>query len=92
MQGFDKKLFAWFRDENGRPRTSRDDNGSPPATENGSVPMQFFDYIICSTSYVAGGSTVRTVTYTDWQTRNGPVNKTVTQIVTPKVVVWDRYA
>ena len=58
----------------------------------GQFQCSFFDYIICSTSYVAGESTVRTVTYTDWQTRNGPVNKTVTQIVTPKVVVWDRYA
>ena len=58
----------------------------------GQFQCRFFDYIICSTSYVAGESTVRTVTYTDWQTRNGPVNKTVTQIVTPKVVVCDRYA
>ena len=31
------------------------------------------------------------VNLTDWQTRFGPVNKTVTQLVTPKVVVCDSY-
>ena len=46
---------------------------------------------VCNSDYVAGESTVRTVTYTDWQTRNGPVDKTVTQLVTPKIVVCDRY-
>ena len=47
---------------------------------------------VCNSNYVAGESTVRIVNYTDWQTRNGPVNKTVTQLVTPEVVVCDRYA
>ena len=47
---------------------------------------------VCNSNYVAGESTVRIVNYTDWQTRNGPVDKTVTQLVTPKVVVCDRYA
>ena len=30
---------------------------------------------------------MRTVVYDNWQTRNGPVSHTVTQLVTPAVVV-----
>ena len=92
MQGFSDNLYAWFRDENGNPRTSRNATGSPPINSNGSVFNISCDSIyVCNSDYVAGESTVRTVTYTDWQTRNGPVNKTVTQLVTPKIVVCDRY-
>ena len=40
-------------------------------------------------AYVASNNTVRTVTYNDWWTRNGVVSKTVTIMVTPKVVVSD---
>ena len=64
----------------------------PQSMKLGQFYYSFCYTIIFSTSYVAGENTVRTVTYTDWQTRNGPVDKTVTQLVTPKVVVCDRYA
>ena len=40
---------------------------------------------------VAAESTVKTVDITDWQTRFGPMKKTVTQLVTPKVVVCNSY-
>ena len=92
MQGFSDNLYAWFRDENGNARTRRNATGSPPINSNGSVSVFFCDSMYsCNSKYVAGESTVRTVTYTDWKTRNGPVDKTVTQLVTPKVVVCDRY-
>ena len=29
-QGFSSSLFQWFRDENGNPRTARDQDGFPP--------------------------------------------------------------
>ena len=60
------------------------------------IRMGQFQYLIaismyvCNSNYVAGESTVRIVNYTDWQTRNGSVDKTVIQLVTPKVVVCDR--
>ena len=41
MQGFSDNLYAWFRDENGNPRTSRDATGSPPMDLNGSVSIFF---------------------------------------------------
>ncbi|XP_019850941.1 PREDICTED: leishmanolysin-like peptidase [Amphimedon queenslandica] len=70
--GFSSSLYPWYRDENGNPRTRRDANGNPPTDANG--------------DYVADESTVKMVNLTDWQTRFGPTNKTVTQLVTPKVV------
>ena len=36
---------------------------------------------------IPGETTIKIVNYTDWQTRNGPISKLVTQLVTPKVVV-----
>ena len=42
---------------------------------------------IFNSSYVAAESTVKAVTYTNWQTRLGPLTKRVNQLVTPKVVV-----
>ena len=38
-------------------------------------------------SYVADENTVKVVNYTNWETRNGAINKTVSLIVTPNVVV-----
>ena len=91
MQGFASNLYPWFREENGSPRTSRDATGSPPIDSNGSVSIfNCNSMYVCNSNYVAGESTVRIVNYTDWQTRNGSVDKTVIQLVTPKVVVCDR--
>ena len=41
MQGFSDNLYAWFRDENGSPRTSRNATGSPPINSNGLVSIFF---------------------------------------------------
>ena len=41
VQGFSDNLYAWFRDENGSPRTSRSATGSPPINSNGSVSIFF---------------------------------------------------
>ena len=38
-------------------------------------------------AYVADENTVKVVNYTNWETRNGAINKTVSLIVTPNVVV-----
>jgi leishmanolysin-like peptidase len=65
--GFSASGYRWFRDENGDPRSPRDE----------------FGFLLQN---VASNNTVKTVTYTDWETRNGFVNKTVSLIVTPKVV------
>ncbi|XP_011409337.2 PREDICTED: leishmanolysin-like peptidase [Amphimedon queenslandica] len=70
--GFSNGLFPWFRDENGNPRTPRNSNGFPPSASGG--------------GYMASNNTVRVVTYDDWWTKDGVVSKTVTLLVTPKVV------
>ncbi|XP_019850942.1 PREDICTED: leishmanolysin-like peptidase [Amphimedon queenslandica] len=70
--GFSDNLYPWYRDENGNPRTRRDANGNPPTDANG--------------YFVADENTVKMVNLTDWQTRFGPINKIVIQLVTPKVV------
>ena len=47
--------------------------------------------MIFNSNHIAAKSTVKTVDITDWQTRFGPIKKTVTQLVTPKVVVCNSY-
>ena len=45
---------------------------------------------IIDSGYMASNNTVRVVTYNDWWTKDGVVSKTVSLIVTPKVVVsWE---
>lgn len=41
---------------------------------------------------MASNNTVRVVTYSDWWTKDGVVSKTVSLLVTPKVVVRKCYA
>ncbi|XP_011410372.1 PREDICTED: leishmanolysin-like peptidase [Amphimedon queenslandica] len=69
--GFSSNLFPWFRFEDGSPRTERDAFGRPS---------------IVNGAYVADENTVKVVNYTNWETRNGPINKTVSLMVTPNVV------
>ena len=38
-------------------------------------------------NFIVSDTTIRTTTYTDWETRNGPINHDVQQFVTPNVVV-----
>ena len=91
VQGFSASLYPWYRDENGNPRTQRHANGNPPTNANGLakiiIIIMYFITGIFNSYYVASESTVKAVTYTNWQTRFGPLTKTVNQLVTPKVVV-----
>jgi len=70
--GFSSGLYPFYRDENGDPRTPRDGFGRPPRDASG--------------SFVASDTTIRTETYTDWQTRNGAINHDVQLLVTPNVI------
>ena len=45
------------------------------------------NHFVVYRSFITGETTVKSVTYTDWQTRNGPVTKSVSLLVTPKVKV-----
>ena len=84
-------MYPWYRDERGNPRTHRDANGNPPTDANGLVEMitiLFLLLIIINSNYIAAKSTVKTVDITDWWTRFGTMTKTVTQLVTPKLVVY----
>ena len=47
----------------------------------------FLNHVVVFRSFITGETTVKPVTYTDWQTRNGPVTKSVLLLVTPKVKV-----
>ena len=49
--------------------------------------MIFLLIMIFNSNYIAAESTVKTVDITDWWTRFGTMTKTVTQLVTPKLVV-----
>uniref|UniRef100_T1JG38 Leishmanolysin-like peptidase n=1 Tax=Strigamia maritima TaxID=126957 RepID=T1JG38_STRMM len=70
--GFSVSLFAYFRDENGKPRTPRLENGKPELNET-LKNWQWSDKVI------------RTVTRKNWRVRGGTVQKTVHMIVTPRV-------
>ena len=49
--------------------------------------LVFLNHFVIYRSFVTSETTVKQVTYTDWQTRNGPVTKSVLLLVTPKVKV-----
>lgn len=43
-------------------------------------------------SFEASSSTIATITYTDWLTRNGQISRDVNMIVTPNVIVSLSYS
>ena len=47
--------------------------------------------LVACRNFIVSNTTIRTTTYPDWQTRNGPINHEVLQFVTPNVVVWETY-
>ena len=49
--------------------------------------FSFSLFFLACREYIVSQTTIRTTTYTDWQTRNGPINHDVQQFVTPNVVV-----
>lgn len=72
--GFSVSLYAFFRDEHGRPRTKRKpDTGKPYLNEK----LQIHQW---------GESTIKKVTREKWYVRGGVVQKTVDMMVTPRVV------
>lgn len=70
--GFSASLFAFFRDQNGAPRTPRDESGKPPINHELRV-RQWSE------------NTIRQV-IRPWKVRTGTLNRMVTLMVTPKVV------
>ncbi|XP_055381355.1 leishmanolysin-like peptidase [Condylostylus longicornis] len=71
--GFSVSLYAFFRDEDGNPRTPRtSDTGKPYLNEK----LQIHQW---------SDKTIRKVVRTNWAVRGGYVNKTLDVMVTPKV-------
>lgn len=72
--GFSVSLYAFFRDENGKPRTARKpDTGKPYLDEK----LQIHKW---------GETTIKKVTRIKWGVKGGSINRTVDMMVTPKVV------
>ena len=72
--GFSVSLYAYFRDKDGNPLTSREKNGKPSVSKILKAP-QWSDSII------------RTVIRKDWKVRGKTIERIVNLMVTPKVVV-----
>jgi leishmanolysin-like peptidase len=72
--GFSVSLYAYFRDKNGEPLSSRGRNGKPIISRHLKAP-QWSDNVI------------RQVERHDWKVRGGLIKRTVNMIVTPNVVV-----
>ncbi|XP_043668427.1 leishmanolysin-like peptidase isoform X3 [Vespula pensylvanica] len=71
--GFSVSLYAFYRDENGEPRTPRrSDTGKPPLNEK----LQTHQW---------SESTIKTVTRPYWQVHGGYVERSMQMIVTPRV-------
>ncbi|XP_012221592.2 leishmanolysin-like peptidase [Linepithema humile] len=71
--GFSVSLFAFYRDENGEPRTPRrSDTGKPPLNEK----LQTHQW---------SENTIKTVVRPRWQVHGGYVERTMQMIVTPRV-------
>ncbi|XP_011406415.2 PREDICTED: leishmanolysin-like peptidase [Amphimedon queenslandica] len=70
---FSPSLYPFWRDQNGKPRTDRDSNGYPPRGSG------YYNYMWSD-------STIKQVTYNDWQVYKGSVSHTVNLVVTPTVV------
>ncbi|CAD7091076.1 unnamed protein product [Hermetia illucens] len=72
--GFSVSLYAFFRDENGLPRTPRKpDTGKPYLNEK----LQIFQW---------SNETIRRVVRKNWSIRGGSITKYVDMMVTPRVV------
>ncbi|XP_073817388.1 leishmanolysin-like peptidase, invadolysin [Musca autumnalis] len=72
--GFSVSLFAFFRDDDGNPRTPRNpDTGKPHLNED----LQIHQW---------SNTTIRKITRQNWSVRGGHVNKTIDMMVTPRVV------
>lgn len=72
--GFSVSLYAFFRDENGKPRTVRKpDTGKPYLDEK----LQIHKW---------GQTTIRKITRNNWGVKGGYINRTVDMMVTPRVV------
>ncbi|XP_063992522.1 leishmanolysin-like peptidase isoform X2 [Diachasmimorpha longicaudata] len=71
--GFSVSLYAFYRDENGEPRTPRrSETGKPPLNEK----LQTHQW---------SESTIKTVVRPQWQVRGGTVERSMQMMVTPRV-------
>ncbi|XP_044592458.1 leishmanolysin-like peptidase isoform X1 [Cotesia glomerata] len=71
--GFSLSLYAFYRDENGEPRTPRrSETGKPQLNEK----LQTHQW---------SENTIRTVVRPQWHVRGGTVNRSMQMIVTPRV-------
>uniref|UniRef100_A0AAG5CW60 Leishmanolysin-like peptidase n=1 Tax=Anopheles atroparvus TaxID=41427 RepID=A0AAG5CW60_ANOAO len=72
--GFSVSLYAFFRNDDGSPRTPRKpDTGKPYLNEKFQIHQWSDD-------------TIRKVVRTDWGVREGTINRTIDMFVTPRVV------
>lgn len=72
--GFSVSLYAFFRDENGHPRTPRKpDTGKPYLNEK----LQIHQW---------SNSTIKRITRENWAVKGGTIKKTIDMMVTPRVV------
>uniref|UniRef100_A0A0N5AQC7 Leishmanolysin-like peptidase n=1 Tax=Syphacia muris TaxID=451379 RepID=A0A0N5AQC7_9BILA len=71
--GFSAGLYAFFRDENGLPRTKRNPNNKP---ESLNLERGYYNW---------DNTTIRTVVREDWWTAKGKMKHEVHIMVTPKV-------
>ncbi|KAK2165783.1 hypothetical protein LSH36_45g05007 [Paralvinella palmiformis] len=72
--GFSAGLYAFYRDQHGEPLTPRLSSTGKPVFNQTAQLYQWSDHVI------------RTITRENWGTRNGPITKTISMLVTPKVV------
>ncbi|XP_041371859.1 leishmanolysin-like peptidase [Gigantopelta aegis] len=72
--GFTAGLYAFYRDENGNPRTERNPLSNKPRQFNKQLSM-----------YQWSESVVKTVYRNDWKLRTGAITKVITVMATPKV-------
>ena len=70
--GFSVKLYAFFRDRAGNPRTRRRSDGRPP------LHSRYF-------LHLADNTTVARLERRHWRVAGGEVNKTIHMLVTPRV-------
>ncbi|XP_019856355.1 PREDICTED: leishmanolysin-like peptidase [Amphimedon queenslandica] len=76
---FSTSLYPFWRDEQGEPRTERNEFGFPPnVSDNGG---RRFDW---------SNTTIMEFNYTDWEVFSGTVTHTVNLMVTPKVLEHGR--
>lgn len=72
--GFSVSLYAFFRDENGNPRTPRKpDTGKPYLNEK----LQIHQW---------SNTTIRKIIRDKWQVKGGNIKKEINVMVTPRVV------